>query len=261
MARVFNGSTQYLTNTSFASASFPVTLVAWFQTTSIAASAFRRVVTWMDSGANTIASILLNYPNGGDVANQVYNGPTNALPFKSGMSANTWHHAAVVSTSSGCTVYLDGVQGSTVSYSNPSFSSVNRLHIGYIPSTQYLGGRSAFAAAYSAELTADEILALGQKLNGVPCGVHPTRIRPESLVACWPLGGFDGDHDGDIWANAYNLTAYNSPTWDEGPAVMYSVPPQIIYPASAGGGGGGSPLTSWWAWNQFGTPLDHGARN
>lgn len=25
--------------------------------------------------------------------------------------------------------------------------------------------------------------------------------------------------------------------------------------------GGGSPLTSWWAWNQFGTPLDHGARN
>lgn len=22
-----------------------------------------------------------------------------------------------------------------------------------------------------------------------------------------------------------------------------------------------SPLTSWWAWNQFGTPLDHGARN
>lgn len=48
------------------------------------------------------------------------------------------------------------------------------------------------------------------------------------------------------------------------PGIAYESQPRRMLPyliEADAGGGGGSPLTSWWAWNQFGTPLDHGARN
>lgn len=239
MARVFNGSTQYLSNTSFPNASLPITIAAWIKPNST--SGFQRVGVWRDvNGSQVAGSILLNYPSAGNLANQVLGSSGNSLPSATGtVSVGTWHHAAVVSTSTRARAYLDGVAGSDATYTLTTFSGVTYFDVAIIGNIQYYNGTLAFLAVWSAELNADEITSLGQKLNGVPCGVHPTRIRPESLVACWPLGGFDGDHDGDIWANSYNLTAYNSPTWDEGPAVMYSVPPQIIYPASTGGGGGG----------------------
>lgn len=258
MARVFNGSSQYASNTSFASGAFPITISTWFQTTTT--SGFQRVASWMNSGSDVLASILLNYPSAGSIANQTYLSGVNSLPSISGMSANTWHHAAVVSTNTGNTVYLDGVQGSSLSYTPPSISGFTFFHLGYIPSTQYLNGRAAYVAVYNAALTADEIADLGRKLNGAPCGVHPIRIRPESLVACWPLGGFHGEHDGDIWKDSYNLTAYGSPTWDESPAVIYPSRKKIIFPVSSAAPPS-STKYSWWAWNTFGTPLDHDARS
>jgi hypothetical protein len=126
--------------------------------------------------------------------------------------------------------------------------------------SQLFNGRVAYAAAWNAALTADDAADLGRKLNGVPCGVHPTRIRPESLVACHPLGGFHGEHDGDIWKDAYNLTATGSPTWDESPAVIYPSRKKIIFPVSSPAPPS-STKYSWWAWNTFGTPLDHDARS
>jgi hypothetical protein len=199
----------------------------------------------MDSGANTMASILLNYPSAGNISNQVYNGSTNALPYIAGMSINTWHHAAVVSESTQATVYLDGTQGTVATYMNPSFTSVNRFHVGYLPSTQYLSGRAAYVAAWNAALTADEIADLGRKLNGAPCGVHPIRIRPESLVACWPLGGFHGEHDGDIWKDSYNLTPSGTPTWEESPPVVYPSRSQSIFlPLVTGDVSSGSSASS-----------------
>ncbi len=212
MARSFNGSTQYLTNTSFASGAFPMTIVARFRTTTT--GSFQRVATWMDSGAKTMASILLNYPSAGSIANQVYNGSTNALPSVSGMSANTWHHAAVVSESTQATVYLDGLQGSVATYMNPSFTSVNRFHVGYIPSTQYHNGSTCEVGVYSVALTASEIGALSD-------GYTPLEIRPGSLVAYYPLGGHYGQLDVDRWKNRYDLTAGGSPTWADHPRVIY----------------------------------------
>lgn len=212
MARSLNGSTQYLSNTAFASGAFPMTIVARFRTTTT--GSFQRVATWMDSGANTMASILLNYPSAGSIANQVYNGSTNALPSVSGMSANTWHHAAVVSESTQATVYLDGVQGTTASYMSPSFSSVDRFHLGYIPSTQYHSGLTCEVGVYSVALTAAEIGALSD-------GYTPLEIRPGSLVAYYPLGGHYGQLDVDRWKNRYDLTAGGSPTWADHPRVSY----------------------------------------
>lgn len=212
MARSFNGSTQYLTNTSFASGAFPLTIVAWFRTTTT--SGFQRVATWQTSGADTIASILLNYPSAGRVANQTYKVGVNALPSISGMSANTWHHAAVVSQATSNTVYLDGVQGSTGTYMDPSFSGVTYFHLGYTPSTQYFSGQVADVGVYSVALTAAEIGALSD-------GYTPIEIRPQSLVAYYPLGGHYGQLDVDRWKNRYDLTPSGSPTWADHPRVIY----------------------------------------
>jgi hypothetical protein len=189
-----------------------LTVVAWFRTTTT--SGFQRVATWQTSGADTIASILLNYPSAGSVANQTYKGGVNALPSISGMSANTWHHAAVVSQATSNTVYLDGVQGSVATYMNPSFTSVNRFHVGYTPSTQYHSGSTCEVGVYSVALTASEIGALAD-------GYTPIEIRPQSLVAYYPLGGHYGQLDVDRWKNRYDLTAYNSPTWADHPRVFY----------------------------------------
>ena len=223
MARVFNGSSQYLSNTSFATMTFPCTISAWFWTTN--SGALQRVASIANGSGHVLASLLVNYGGAGTIAAQMYDGSINAFSTASGVGLNTWHHAAAVVESNGVTMYLDVAAATKTTYSGPSISGMSLIQVGYYPGTQYLNGREAFLAIHSAALAADEIASLGQKLNGVPCGVHPSRIRPESLVACWPLGGFDGDHDGDIWANAYNLTAYNSPTWDESPAVLYSAGP------------------------------------
>lgn len=224
MARVFNGWTQYLDNLSFLAGDYPITLSAWIRPAST--SGVQRVATWRSGTGSVVhASIILNYLSGGNVANQVLGSSGNSLPLASGtFTINTWHHVAVVSTSTRARAYLNGSAGSDVAYTNPEKSG-SQFVVGRTPSSQYYNGRLAFLAVHSAELSTDEINEMAMQLNGVPCGVHPTRIRPESLVACWPLGGFDGDHDGDIWANAYNLTAHNSPTWDESPAVLYSAGP------------------------------------
>lgn len=265
MARVFNGSSQYLETITPVVTSLPVTFSCWIYATAISRFQCAMCISRGTHGTNNDLFRLMAY-NTNVIEAASFLGTTPTVSTTSGtISANTWHHlAATFSAASGQYAWLDTTK-STSGGNSQSPASLDRTSIGrqYVLNTQFFPfqGRVAFSSVWNAVLSDDEIASLGQKLNGVPCGVHPTRIRPESLVACWPLGGFDGDHDGDIWADAYNLTAYNSPTWDEGPAVLYSVPPQIIYPASAGGDGGGSPLTSWWAWNQFGTPLDHGARN
>ncbi len=261
MARVFNGSTQYLENTSLANPTLPITIAAWFYANNT--SGFQRVVAWQNlSGLQTAGTILLNYPSAGYVSNQVYTDPSpNSLPSSSGtFTAGTWNHACVVSGTTSALAYLNGTAGSATTYSTPTFSGTTYFEVGRLIGTQYFSGRAAYVAVWLAALTADEIADLGRKLNGAPCGVHPIRIRPESLVACWPLGGFHGEHDGDIWKDSYNLTAYNSPTWEESPAVIYPSRKKIIFPVSSPSPPS-STKYSWWAWNTFGTPLDHGARS
>lgn len=240
MARVLSSvSAQYLRHIAFAAGAFPLTVSAWFQTASVSTGAYQRVFTWQDSGSNAIASAIINYPAAGDIANQVYKGATNALPSKSGVTANTWHHVAAVSLATSNTIYLDGVQGGTATYTDPVFSGMTYMWVGATAGpTQYLNGRLAFLAVHSVALTGDEIAAIGDKLNGVPCGVHPASVRPDALVACWDFGGFAGDDDRDQ-VGGYDLTATNVPTFGESPAVAYPQAGLITDSGELAGGGGG----------------------
>lgn len=216
MARSFAGtSSQYLLSTAFASGAFPLTVACNFRTSVVASSSFQRVFTWQNSGSDVISSAIINYPSAGDIANQVYKGGTNALPHKSGVIANTWHHVAAISKSTSNTIYLDGAQGSSQSYTDPGFTGMTYLYVGTTSGpTQYLSGQIAELGVWSVELTAAEIGALAD-------GHTPLEIRPNALIAYYPFGGHYGNYDLDRWKNKYDLTPTNSPTWAEHPRVIY----------------------------------------
>lgn len=196
MARVFaSASSQYLSRTSAVVASTTCTISLWFRT----------------SGTGTMGGCGMYLPSAGadrwqtlqfgsqSVLARSYNGTTSVTASSGTYSTVAWNHgAAVFASATSRIAYVDAVAGAE-NTTNVNVTGLTHTDIGRINwasgSQFYFDGRMAFVAIWTAALSADEIASLGQKLNGVPCGVHPTRIRPESLVACWPLGGFDGDHE------------------------------------------------------------------
>jgi len=89
--------------------------------------------------------------------------------------------------------------------------------------TAFVNGRVAEVAMWDVALTDGEAEALAQ-------GVCPLFIRPANLIAYWPLGGIYGENDKDR-VGGYHMTAYNTPTWDDHPRIIY--PGHAIFPAAA----------------------------
>jgi hypothetical protein len=110
-------------------------------------------------------------------------GGVNVAASGTGFSASTWMHAAAVFTStSSRTIYLNGTQGAH-NTNNVSIPSIVRMSIGVISwntPVNYANGRIADVGVWSAALNADEILSLSK---GVTCD----KVRPQSLVFYAPL--------------------------------------------------------------------------
>lgn len=232
MARAFNGSTQYLESTSFPNATIPLTLAAWFRSTST--STIQRVASWSTAdGLSVASSIILGFPSAGNVCSQAYvQSTSNAFGIAAGtFAANSWHHATAITVSGATRCYLDGAVGADVSHAITTFSDVTRFNVGRVPNVQYMSGRVCHVAVWSAALNAAEAAALA-------AGWSPLTIRRSALIAYYPLGGFDGDYDVDR-VGGYNLTAVGSPTWVDQPRIIYTAGPMSVQAASGGGGGSG----------------------
>jgi hypothetical protein len=138
-----------------------------------------------------------------------FGNPNEAIITSTTYTINQWHHAAaVIRATNDRSVYLDGggkVNGTT-SITTPT---LDRTLIGAMgPSDdldKYMDGQISHIAIYNVALTDDEIALLAG-------GAFPFMIRPESLVAYWPLIDDDLDHTG----NGYDMTAYNTPTYTAG---------------------------------------------
>lgn len=246
MARVFNGTNQYCELGSAVISSGAATLSAWIYVPS-STDLIYGLSMFNTSGQHFWH---IRHVNGQGFGAFRYTGVSSSHRYVGTNASVGWHHVAGVWTATNTTaptLYVDGVAVSGVSQNGSGTLTVNRTGIASIifdGARYYSPGRVAFAAIHSAALDADECGSLGQFLNGVPCGVHPTMVRPDALVACWDLGGFAGDDDRDTWGG-YDLTAYNSPTFDESPAVIYPDDVLLTGPGvSAGGGGGGSGVVS-----------------
>lgn len=218
MARTFvAASSQYLErDASFAPAAF--TMACWFRSTTITASQLLMVFSTI--GVNTNSYDLAAR---GDLANDplrfsVNDGTnTHHATTSTGYSADTWHHAcAVLASTTDRRVFLDGAGKGTSTDSNTP-TGLDRFSIGRfggLASGSFMDGRIAEAAMWDVALTDDEVASLSK-------GFSPRMIRPQSIVAYWPLFGNDAT-ELDRSKNAHTLTVTGATKGDH---------PRIYYPS------------------------------
>lgn len=137
------------------------------------------------------------------------------------ITAQTWFHWAGVgiSSSSHAAYFNGGNKGTSSDDVTPqglTQTSIGMWETDGQPKMDYFDGNLAEIGLWNVALTDTEIAILAK-------GVSPLFIRPQNLVAYWPLVRDDNDRVG-----GYNMTPYNSPTWAAHAPVIYPAMPQII---------------------------------
>lgn len=231
MAREFNGSNQYLEIGSAPVTAAPLTLAAWAYFDTLGSG---REVMCLNDASATVQTFRLVYSHGAlAMAAIAQDGSTGQANSSTTPSTGTWHHCcAVFSSTTSRTAYLDGGNsGSNATSISPSGidrSNIAAFRNGTDPVVLHLDGRVAEAAIWSAALSAAEVASLGD-------GFAPPLIRPDALVAYWPLIR-DGDKDR---IGGFDLTAVNTPTVGSHPPIIYPAPQTVTVPAAAAVGSQG----------------------
>jgi hypothetical protein len=164
---------------------------------------------------------------GDPVSFLAYDGGGTVVSTTSGYSVGTRHHAAGVCVSdTERHVYIDGgSKGSTTDDKSPDL--VDRLSIGRAGDSSpgyHMSGPIAEVAIWNIDLIDAEIVLLAK-------GYSPLFIRPQNLVFYMPLVR---DDDEDL-IGGLSLTAFNAPTIDAHPPIIYPSPPFLSFPVSVAG--------------------------
>lgn len=183
MAYSFNGSNQRLTPASVPVTAVPLTMACWFRANNTTHAGALITFTNSQSGLN----YLTLYANGnatGDPVQIVDQGSSNFAQFgtSTGFSANQWHHACGVrSSSTSRTVYLDGGSSATNTTSIAP-TGINEFNIGSFQTAagNWLNGQIAEVGIWNVALTAAEVASLA---DGMTCD----KVRPDNLVFYAPL--------------------------------------------------------------------------
>lgn len=226
MAKLFvAASSQQYSATAAPITALPCTIACWFRT-QVPTGTTRTMVSLDTAAGSARVSLRLDGTNAlvaaqADAANTLVSGTVGTT------LASTWHHGAAVFTSNTSrTAYLDGVAGSANTTSN-TFTAPNSVRIGARVATgtagDYMGGRVAEVGVWSAALTASEIQSLAS-------GISPLMVRPQSLVFYAPLSSDGNPYD---WVGGVALTPTNAPTNENHPlAVVYPFQPRALIPAA-----------------------------
>ena len=138
-----------------------------------------------------------------------------------GLTVNTWHHAAAVEASAtDHRVFIDGGSKAT-STSSKAPSGADRVSIGRRASSAGLqdsSGKIGQAAIYDVALTDNDNASLG-------AGADPRRYRLDDLVALWPINGRSPEPD---IIGGFNLTVTGATVDDEAIPLMRG---QMVAPA------------------------------
>lgn len=187
MARSFNSTSHYLEYAGAVRSGNPISVAAWFYVGDV--TAYRTIFSLSETAANNNYYVL--EPRGdvsGDPLEWQVRAPAGgvlSVRTSTSVTANTWHHALGVSASdTDHRVYLNGGgEGSSTSSRAPS--GMGRTNIGVYHSNVfdgYFNGNLAFVTVWNVGLTAADAAALAS-------GVHPFLVRPDAIVAYWPLLG------------------------------------------------------------------------
>lgn len=175
-----DGSAAALTG-SFASATaVPLTLAAAVRPTTLSGS--RDLLTLIDVQSAAANAFRLNLDTTNSVRAIQRGSNSQALATSSaGAAAGRLVYAgAVFAANNSRTAYCDGVPGSAnttnlIQNANPAITFIGRYDN---TAPNWFHGQVAYAAIWTAALTAAEMAALGS-------GTPPWMVRPESLAACW----------------------------------------------------------------------------
>ena len=173
--------------------------------------------------------------NAGKVAATVDVGGASSGYSASTFSGDVWNHVGgVYASSTSRTAYLNGAAGTTdtTSVSAPAAPQVTSLGAYYNGSSGFspLNGRMAEFGVWDVALTAAEMLSLSK-------GVSPLLVRPNNLIAYWPLSGVGSPEPNRVSLN--HLTVFGS-------MAKADHPPRLIAPAlpilGRGVSGGPGPI-------------------
>jgi hypothetical protein len=179
MARSFSGNNaNRLSSTTVPITTWPLTMACWANCAAINTSyAFMSLwsstTNYIALGTNSTANAIFQTNDNVGLVNA-----TASTTF----SADTWFHACgVYSTATSRTVhYNGGNSGNSVQNRNPT--GLNNIFIGSRNLQLPLNGRVAWATIWNVALTATEIFSLSR-------GVYPLLVRPNNIVAFYPLFG------------------------------------------------------------------------
>ena len=217
----------------FSGKTYPLAFVAWVRPD--ARGAQHAVAS--DSGSGSSKQISLGCSGSGRFLAGMKGG--NAVSSSGHYSnGNTeWFHlVGAFVASNDYRLYVNGTLDATQTANNniPDFADSNRFYIGTGVSSgtniaaKTWEGSLAEVAAYSAELTTDEIETLA-------AGVSPLMVRPDSLAGYWPLGGIVYDADYTDLMAGNDLTGYGPPAVDDHPPIIYPSSPEVFTAATAEG--------------------------
>lgn len=216
MARLFDdASSEYLSGSQSLVTGQPLTIAFWFYVDA----------TGLDQGAVSVF-------NSGSAANrhniyidtvqavraQSRDGVSNvSAPSSASASINTWAHAAGVwSADNARAAFLNGGNKGTNS-TTVTPTGINSVSVGSFTTGGSFSGRIAELGIWNAALTDEEIAILAD-------GVSPLFVRPQNLKMYFPLiRDEDKSKVGDV-----SLTAFNTPSVDVHPRIIYPSAPQIM---------------------------------
>ena len=235
MARDFDGSADYLTRTGTPIiTAYPFTVSAWINIDSFTNSP--AVFQFGNSAADDSRMGLYFHTTG-----QLYASARNGSNIRmwgttASCSTGTWYNVIGVFLDSTTNVsYIDGVgTGSYVSSATATWPTLGRTAIGAVhrsTASQFCDGRIAEVAVWNA--------ALSNSAGEIPqlvSGMSPLMVRPQSLVAYWPLhvrAGASGDELD--WVGGQTLSQVSSPPLSDHPRIIYPRR-RIITPYQAAAG-------------------------
>ena len=214
MARLFDdGSSQYLSNGSAILTDYPMSFSGWFYSDDDTIS--QGIVSICDSVSITRIGLLISSD---DKVFTFYGSNPQGIKSTTSWSTNTWHHAAgTVTSATAAAAYLDGGGKDTTTANGGALSGLDATYIGANDQAadatigQYMSGRIAEVGVWNVVSTDAEIVILA-------LGYSPLLVRPQSLVAYWPLIGKTSPEI-DI-VGGFGMTLNNSPTATEHPPML-----------------------------------------
>lgn len=214
MARLFDRLIpEYLGVNQAVTIGYPITMACWFY--SVNADDTQYLMSICDSSQDdNYWGMYLNGSGADQVVAKLRTTGSNEASTTTGYSINTWHHACAVFTNSTLrAAFIDGGSKGTHVLNRTPDATQDRTGIGveYKNATgQGFDGRIAEAAIWNAALTDAEVAILAR-------GYSPLFVRPQSLVAYWPL---IRDEDQDR-VGGYDMTPFNTPSVAAHAPVIY----------------------------------------